>query len=489
MDIFQRHSIQVNFLLNFFLKASNVLCSVVGYAVAYRVLGADNVGKVAFTISVTGFFGMLATLGIPTYGIRECARYRDDRRLLSKTVRELLLIQSVMTVVSAALLALAVSFVPKLREEPLLFGIEGVALLTGAIGTEWLYAGLERYGYIAVRTTAAKLLSLLLIVLTVRRRTDYLIYAGLLTLATVLAHILNLVSLHRFVDWKQADTRYEPQRHMRSILIFFAQTVAITIYTSLDSAMLGFLSDSYWVGLYDSAVKIKQILAYYTTSLGTVLFPRLAYYAHENDREAFWGKIVRSAEFTVITAVPLSVFVFCMSEEMISFLFGAEYLPAASALRVLSLTPVLIGGSTLLGTQILMTTGREKIATRAVFAGAGLDAALNFLLIPRYAAMGAALGTLAAEVAVFALEACALREHLAELIRKSVLWRTMLFSSVVVVLPLVIKLWIPVPAFWKLALGAFAYFGAVYGMLWYAKEPMIRLAVSKVCALFLREKI
>ena len=101
--------------------------------------------------------------------------------------------------------------------------------------------------------------------------------------------------------------------------------------------------------------------------------------------------------------------------------------------------------------------------------------------------MGAALGTLVAEIAVFALEAYALREHLAELIRKSGLWRTILFSSVVVVLPLVIKLWIPVSAFWKLALGALAYFGAVYGMLWYAQEPMIRLAVSKACALLFRE--
>ena len=483
MDILRQHSIRVNFLLNFFLKAVNVLCSAAAYGIAYRVLGVANVGKVAFAISVTSFFAMIATLGIPTYGIRECAGCRDNRQLLSKTVRELLMIQCAMTLISVLLLALSVGMIPRLREDLPLFLIEGLLLLLGATGTEWLYAGLERYGYITIRTAACKLLSLLLVFLFVRKQTDVLTYAMLLAFSNALLYILNLLSLRKLIDPQQSGERCEPKRHLRPALFFFAQTVAITVYTSLDSAMLGFLSGDYWVGIYDASVKIKLILSYFTTSLGAVLFPRLSYYAHENNKKKFWEKVNRSAEFTVLTAVPLAIFVFCMSEECIAFLFGEQYLPGAPALRILSLTLILIGGSSLLGAQILMTTGRERVTMRAVTVGAVVDAVLNLLLISRYAGMGAALGTLAAEIMVLTMEMAYLKSIMRNLLRESEALKTLSVSAVAAVVLFFVKIRLSFQPFLMLLTGAMAYFTLVYGVLYCVGEPMVRQTLDKVCAL------
>ena len=72
--------------------------------------------------------------------------------------------------------------------------------------------------------------------------------------------------------------KYNLKRHIKPILIFFAMSCATTIYTNLDTVMLGFMSSDTDVGYYNAAIKIKVILVSIVTSLGTVLLPRASYY-------------------------------------------------------------------------------------------------------------------------------------------------------------------------------------------------------------------
>ena len=53
---------------------------------------------------------MFAQLGIPTYGIRACAKVRDNKEELTRTAQELVIINLVMSIVSYAALAIAFDF-------------------------------------------------------------------------------------------------------------------------------------------------------------------------------------------------------------------------------------------------------------------------------------------------------------------------------------------------------------------------------------------
>lgn len=53
---------------------------------------------------------------------------------------------------------------------------------------------------------------------------------------------------------------------------------ASTIYTNLDTVMLGFMKTNQDVGYYNASVRIKTILVSLITSLGAVLLPRASYY-------------------------------------------------------------------------------------------------------------------------------------------------------------------------------------------------------------------
>ena len=92
-------SIAKNTIMNMFLTASQFIFPLISFPYISRVLGAVGNGKVAFATSVISYFVMFASLGIPTYGIRLCAKCRDDKEKLSKSVHELLIINAVTTVI------------------------------------------------------------------------------------------------------------------------------------------------------------------------------------------------------------------------------------------------------------------------------------------------------------------------------------------------------------------------------------------------------
>ena len=83
-------SVQLNMLMNVILTLSSIIFPLITLPYVTRVLGPEAVGKVYFASSVVTVLSVFAELGIPVYGIRACAKVRDDREKLSRTAKEIL---------------------------------------------------------------------------------------------------------------------------------------------------------------------------------------------------------------------------------------------------------------------------------------------------------------------------------------------------------------------------------------------------------------
>ena len=97
MKVNKIHSVKYNFIMNFVLSASSFLFPLITFPYISRILGAEGNGTISFYSSIANYFLLVASLGIPTYGIRACARVRDDAEELAKTTKEILVINEVMT--------------------------------------------------------------------------------------------------------------------------------------------------------------------------------------------------------------------------------------------------------------------------------------------------------------------------------------------------------------------------------------------------------
>ena len=78
-------SLKLNFIMNAILTMSSFIFPLITFPYVSRILMPEGTGTVSFATSVVTYFALFAQLGIPTYGIRACAKVRDDREALTQT--------------------------------------------------------------------------------------------------------------------------------------------------------------------------------------------------------------------------------------------------------------------------------------------------------------------------------------------------------------------------------------------------------------------
>lgn len=410
-------SLKFNFVMNMLLTASNFLFPLITFPYISRVLQADGVGKITFFTSIVTYFALFAQLGIPTYGIRACAKVRHDKEKLTKTVQELFFINLAMSIVAYMALLIAYLFIGKLNEEGILFLVLSSTIAFNLIGMEWLYKSLEEYFYITVRSLVFKIIGILLMFLFVHNKSDYIIYGMITIFAGSASNLLNFINIRKHITFYNLGRNYDFKQHLKPILIFFALSCATIIYTNLDTVMLGFIHGDTAVGYYSTSVRIKSILLSIVTSLGAVLLPRLSYYIQNDQRQKFLELSNKSFKFILILAFSISIYFILYSKEAIFFLAGDAFQESILPMQLVLPTVIFIGITNLFGIQILVPLGKEKFVVYSVVAGAVINALLNWWLIPTYSYVGTAIANLAAELTVLFVQMYFIKDLLKEIIK------------------------------------------------------------------------
>lgn len=458
--------------MNAILTMSTFIFPLITFPYVSRVLLEVGTGKVSFAASVITYFNMFAQLGIPTYGIRACARIRDDKEELSRTAHELLFINLIMSFASYILLAVGIIFIPKLQSEKTLLIITSFTIVLSAIGMEWLFKAMEQYTYITVRSIIFKAIAVIAMFFLVKEQSDYVIYGGITIFAASASNILNFINAHRYISMKPVG-KYDLKRHFKPVLIFFAMACATTIYTNLDVVMLGFMKTDGDVGYYNAAVRIKTILVSIVTSLGTVLLPRASYYIEHNMMGEFRRITRKALNFVFVAACSLTLYFILFAREGILFLAGDAFEGSVTPMQVIMPTLIFIGLTNILGIQMLVPLGREKIVLYSEIAGAVVDIILNAILIPHLAATGAAIGTLVAEFAVLVVQYIALRTDIRSALRKISYWKI----AAALVLACAACIWVKFmnfSYFVSLVISAVLFFAVYILFLYLVKESFTR---------------
>ncbi len=429
----ERGSLRYNFIMNTLLQGSAWLIPFAIRPYVSRILLPDGMGHVGFAISQLYYFILIATLGIPTYGIRECARVREDPEVLRRTVREILCINLVMGAVAYALYFGYVFGFAGAEYRTLLLVISP-AILLNVINVDWFYKGLEDFRSIAFRNVVVRLCAAIAILLMVKGANQRPLYGFLSILSSYGAGLWNLLGVSRTMKRVRAEAAARKaaaaeeaegkglkvsasqekraaarkrkaaeagaKRHLRPIMVFLGMSIATAIYTQLDVVMLGFMQNDNVVGIYDAAAAVKIILVAAVTALGAVLLPRVSALLSAGKRGEFLRLSRKAILYVAAFGLALMVGTILCRNGIILVMSGREFTAAGEVLLLLAMTIPLIGYTNIVGMQMLVPLGREKAVLASEIAGAVTDFVLNLILIPGYGAAGAALATVLAECVV-----------------------------------------------------------------------------------------
>lgn len=387
-------SIKVNSILNVIKTISSIIFPLITFPYISRVLQPENVGKVNFGSSFVSYFSLIASLGITTYAIRECSAVRGDKKKLGEKASQIFSINVCTTIVAYVLLGLSLIFFRKLDSYRTLIIIQSTAILFTTWGADWLNSAMEDFKFITIRSIGFQFISLILMFILVHQPGDYLKYAAITVLSSCGANITNILYRRKYCTVRFTKDMHW-QEHFTPILLLFVMILAQTIFNSLDITMLGLMKGDYEVGLYCSAVKIKQIISQVVTSLAWVIMPRMSMYFEQKDYVQI-NRMLRKVLSVLITiGLPCVVGVLCLSKDIILIIAGEPYVEAATALNILMIGFAfsLVGGS-FLGNMVLLPSKRESVYMKICVVSTLVNLILNFFLIPIWG-VNAASGTTA----------------------------------------------------------------------------------------------
>ena len=407
----KQRSLKVNAVLNIIYKLSSIVFPLIVYPYVSRVLLADNMGKVSFFTALTNYAMMIGSLGVSTYGVRATAKVRDDKRELSITVKELMRLNLIVTSIVLLVLIGTVPFVVRFQQNWPLLLISCIQIAVAPFSMEWLYNGLEQYDYITRRAITIKLISLVLIFTFVHKRSEYVIYAGIMAFGYVGNYIWNYTHSRRFIDYS-VKTKWNIKRHLKPTILLFASILAINIYTNVDTIMLEFINGDRAVGLYDVAVKAKLVLLQLINAISMVLFPRLSYYLANDDVNSYNKILKKSISIIMCLAVPMCLFFIIGAKDVVLVLGGSDYVDATLGMQILMPILVISGFSNITGNQMLLPHGKDSSYMKAVTCGAVVDIILNLVFMPKFSLYGAAAATLVAEIVQMSIQTYEAKEYI-----------------------------------------------------------------------------
>ena len=382
------------------LSGSQVLLPLITWPYITRVLGPVNLGKVNYIDFLSQVFMIVASFGIPFYATREIAYVRGDTLKRGVLVKELILLQGIFALIAAGLFAL-VSY-KSWAEQPILclFGLCNI--LVGSFTYEWYVQGMEHFKFAAVRTAFARVLMLVCFFMLVNTSDDYDIYYAIFTFGMIVTAFINAIKIVKENSFEASKVQLK--KHLIPLWHFFLTSSAITIYVYFDTIMLQFITkDALQVGLYTTALKMVKIFLTVIIALSTVLLPRMSYLANENKREEIKTFLSKYFDLVITAGLPVCVGLFLLSPEIIDVIAGSMFSPAVPLMRVLSFLPLIIALSNMFCFQVLVPFKQEKKFLTAVIAGCMVSLSLNFIMIPLYAAQGAAFASTVTEIVVTVL--------------------------------------------------------------------------------------
>lgn len=393
-------SVKVNYILNLINTGTQMLFPLITFPYVCRVIEADGIGQINFFQSIISYISLFTCLGIPMYAIREIARDRSDVVQMNRTAMEILLLHSMLTLVGYAIVAILCLTVPQIQVNIPLFLILSLTIFFTAIGCEWFYQGIEDFKYITIRGLIIKTVSVVLLFIFVKSKTD-LLYYGCYTVFGVLGgNIFNFFRLRKYIHRENIIfSELHIKRHIKPVLKVFSFSVVTSIYLQLNTVLLGFLKNALAVGYFAAATKVMQMLLTMSVCLGSVMMPRASHLIAENKEDEFNRLIQKSYDFTLAIALPITIGLIFCAPSLITALCGVKFEHSILPSQIIAPIILMVAISNVFGIQVLFPKGKINIVTLSCGIGAVADLILNLCLIPFFSYIGTSIAYLGAEVA------------------------------------------------------------------------------------------
>lgn len=363
------------------------------------VLGPEKFGLTQYAISLITYFQFFTDYGFNLSATRELAICRDDNQKISQIFSSVMFIKLCLCILSFIILLLIVMFIPKFNEDSYVYILTFGMVIGYMLFPTWLFQGLEYMRYTSILNIIGKIVFTVLIFIFIHDATDYMLVPLINSLGYILVGILGIyIALTKFNIKITIPSIRDIKYHLREGWYVFISTIAINMYTTTNTFLLGLLTNNTLVGYYSIAEKIILAVNGLLNPISQALYPFISRTVKTDDKTRSIEFIRKITKIMTLVGIVLSAGLFIFAKPIILLLFGQSYVNSVIILQIISIVPLAVSLSTVFGVETMLTFNYKKAFTSIVMIGGIIDIVLGIILITLMKEIGIAISFATTEI-------------------------------------------------------------------------------------------
>lgn len=364
-----------------------------------RYLGPEQFGRLSFATAFIGLFGAIAGLGLQGIVVRDIVR---DPAGKEETLGTAAVLQFLGGLFAYGLILGTIFWLrPDDTLAKALVAILGSMMLFKAseVAVYWFESQVLSKYTVWVQNGSFLIFAAIKVAL-ILHNAPLIAFAWATMAEALLVALLMLVmlSLHgpRLKELRVTLTR--AKRLLTDSWPLLLSGFAIMIYMKIDQIMLGQMVGDEAVGMYSAAVRVSEVWYFIPMTIVASVSPAILE-AKKRNEALYYQRLQHLYDLMVLLSVGVALPMTFLSTPVVTLLFGATFSASGPVLAIHIWVSVFV----FLGvasSQWFIAENRQVLSFQRTILGAMLNVVINFLLIPSYGAIGAAIATVIAQISV-----------------------------------------------------------------------------------------
>ena len=381
----------------------NILALVISVVMA-RMMGAEEFGIYAYTMSIVNLLFVISMLGLSQLIIREIAAYRANQtwnlmRGLLKRANQATFIASVVMALGAAIFAFVM--IERIGEHAFHTFLIGLILLPLLVLIHLWATTIRGLGHILLSQVPMVVirpcLFLILLGAAYLFREDGSSATKAMSMqviATAVPFVIMLATLWKVlpVETKNTSPAFQTKVWMKSAWPLFFVSAMLIVNQQTDILMLGAFKNAKEVGIYRVAQRGAELVSFGLVAVNMAIGPTISTLYTKCEMQQLQRIVTRSAQAALVFSFPLVFGLVIFGSKLVPFVYGAEFASAVKPLAILCVASFLAVSLGSVGLLLTMC-GHERDTAKGFAFAAVINVILNAFMIPMWGAKGAAIAT------------------------------------------------------------------------------------------------
>lgn len=235
--------------------------------------------------------------------------------------------------------------------------------------------------------------------------------------------------------------------HIVSLSLFaiwtFLATSGSLVFSYADTLFISHFMAAKDVGIYRITFQLTLFALFTTTSLRTVLYPKMSRWNTHQDPNVITTALSQAFTYSLILAIPICIGGCTLGDQLLYYLYGPTFIEGTPTLIVLLMMQI-VNIFMILGTMCLSAIDHPRDAFKVMTVAAILNIILDIALIPRFGIIGAAIATLSAITLNAFLAIQILRRYITVKIEYKNVTNIIFASSIMGAFIVLLRLFVPI---------------------------------------------